>query len=353
MEKWFSEILLKWYGIHKRDLPWRHVKDPYKIWLSEVILQQTQVVQGHDYYLKFLKRFPGVRQLASANEDEVLKLWQGLGYYSRARNLLKAAQQIMREHKGKFPESYLQIRALPGIGEYTAAAISSFSFNQAYAVLDGNVYRVLSRIFGIDLPIDTPDGKRLFRDLAARLLDQKRPAEYNQAIMEFGSQHCRPKQALCQGCPFSSRCSAFLSNNVYTLPKKAGRPKIRHRYLNYIVLLDHTGQVAIRRRDKKDIWQGLYEFILLETDKACNLSDILSASIPGVKTLHLAKHLHTSSLYKHQLTHQLLEARFYVFRIKKLNPKTTQIVQINKIGKFAFPRLLDKFLQDCELKEFI
>ena len=245
MEIWFSSGLLIWYKKNKRELPWRNETDAYKIWLSEIILQQTQVIQGTSYYLKFTKNYPKISQLANATEDEVLKMWQGLGYYSRARNLHATAKFIQKEHKGVFPANFNDIKALKGIGDYTAAAISSFAFNLPHAVVDGNVYRVLSRLFGIETPIDSGQGKKEFQLLATDLMDKKDPGQYNQAIMEFGSQYCKPNKPNCEACIFSSKCFAFKAEKVNEFPVKVKKIKIKNRYLNYVVLADKKQNVII------------------------------------------------------------------------------------------------------------
>ena len=217
----FAKRLIKWYNFNKRELPWRSTSDPYKIWLSEIILQQTQVNQGLSYYLKFVEEFQTVKDLAKAPADKVMKLWQGLGYYSRARNLHEAAKNIVNEHKGEFPKAYEDIRALKGVGDYTAAAIASIAYNLPYAVVDGNVYRVLSRIFGIETPIDSTSGKKEFNELANELLTKKNPADYNQAIMEFGALYCRPKNPDCTNCIFNDKCEAYRLNKINLLPVKS------------------------------------------------------------------------------------------------------------------------------------
>lgn len=362
MEKWFSEGLIAWYRLNKRDLPWRNEQDAYKIWLSEVILQQTQVAQGLNYYLKFTQTYPTVKNLAKASEDQVLKLWQGLGYYSRARNMHASAKMIVEQHKGVFPNSYEDIRKLKGIGDYTASAIASFAFNLPHAVVDGNVYRVLSRVFGIKTPIDSNAAKAEFQQLANELLNTKNPATHNQAIMEFGSQFCKPVKPDCENCIFCNRCFAFKHSQVQLLPVKAKKTKIRNRYFNYLVLIDPKQQVVLSRRNKGDIWQGLYEFQLLETMQQLEKEDLLTSK--EFKALRLQKHKLTfvSKVYKHILSHQHLYARFYVLHLHSplkasapqrdaapLNVKTP----LGKLNNFAFPRLIVKFLDDCELKEML
>lgn len=351
MELWFSLALIKWYKVNKRDLPWRHQNDAYFIWLSEIILQQTQVAQGLSYYNKFTQKYPKIGLLAKASEDEVLKLWQGLGYYSRARNLHATAKHIDSEKKGVFPDNFEDIKALKGVGDYTAAAIASFGFNLPHAVVDGNVYRVLSRIFGIQTPIDTSNAKKEFQNLANLLLNKKEPALHNQAIMEFGSQYCRPSNPDCQNCIFNARCFAFNNNMVAVLPVKIKKVKIRKRYFNYLVIADKNNHVLINRRGKNDIWEGLYEFNLIETPE--ETLALMLFSDEKFKTLTTKKFtvLHVSALYKHILTHQHLFARFYVLKISSTHKKDAIVCSLQNLDNLAFSRLTEKFLDDCVLKE--
>jgi len=257
-----SIILQEWYAVNKRDLPWRHTKDPYLIWVSEIILQQTRVAQGLDYYNRFVGRFPNIRSLAEAEQVEVLKYWQGLGYYSRARNLHETAIDICRRWNGIFPERYDDILALKGIGEYTAAAIASLAWNLPYPVVDGNVYRVLGRLFTIETPIDTGKGKKEYRELATLLMPPEQAGLHNQAMMEFGALQCIPQTPDCETCPLSGSCFGYASGNPQQYPVKQNKTKIRNRYLHYFIIL-HGTDTFIRRRSEKDIWEGLYEFPLL------------------------------------------------------------------------------------------
>ncbi|MBA3682270.1 MAG: A/G-specific adenine glycosylase [Bacteroidetes bacterium] len=353
MENWFSRGLITWYKTNKRDLPWRNHKDPYKIWLSEIILQQTQVIQGTSYYLKFTQKYPKIGQLAAAKEDEVLKLWQGLGYYSRARNLHAAAKVVNDSHKGVFPSKYEDIKALKGVGDYTAAAISSFAYNMPYAVVDGNVYRVLSRLFGIETPIDSGTGKKEFQQLATELLDKKEPGQHNQAIMEFGSQFCKPVNPDCPNCIFNAKCVAFKNKQVNELPVKAKKTKVRDRFLNYVVLIDKKNEIYLNRRVAGDIWQGLYEFLLIESDKEITTPQLLNHKKVKEAAGEKFKLLHTSKLYKHVLSHQHLYARFYVVKTSISLSKTQTKTTLNNLTDFAFARLSEKFLNDCELKEIV
>lgn len=290
----FVNKLEKWYAQNRRELPWRDTHDAYRIWISEIILQQTRVSQGYGYYLRFVERFPDVRSLACASEDEVLLLWQGLGYYSRARNLHKAAQMVCSEFEGRFPSTLSEIRRLPGIGDYTAAAIASFAFGEAVAVLDGNVYRVLSRYLGIDTSIDTTRGKHEFTALANEMLDHRHPALYNQAIMDFGALVCLP-HALCEVCPLCESCQAFREDKVSLLPVKSRVTQVRELYLIYIYTRAE-GHILLHRRGMKDIWKGLYE----------PLSEM--PPVPSSPRL-LRKGV------RHQLTHRNILADFYLWEL--------------------------------------
>ena len=276
----FRTILLAWYDAHQRDLPWRRTTDPYRIWISEVILQQTRVKQGLGYYERFIERFPDVHALASAPGDEVMRYWQGLGYYSRARNLHTGAKQIVDNFNGVFPADYADIRSIRGVGEYTAAAIASFSFRLPYAVVDGNVYRVLSRLLGIDEPIDTTSGKKYFARMADELLDQTAPDRYNQAIMEFGALQCVPVSPDCSVCPLMESCAAFAAGRVSELPVKIGKTRVRSRWFNYF-MIRYASKTWIRRREEGDIWSHLYEFPLLETDHSVNWAQLIETDLYG------------------------------------------------------------------------
>lgn len=346
----FAKRLLKWYKINKRELPWRGISDPYKIWLSEIILQQTQVVQGLNYYLKFVKHYPNVKMLAKAPSDEVMRHWQGLGYYSRARNLHEAAKMVANKHKGMFPETYNEIRELKGVGDYTAAAIASLAYNLPHAVVDGNVYRVLSRVFGVRLPIDSSSGKKYFQKLADELLPKKEVADHNQAIMEFGALYCRPVNPDCPNCIFNDKCVAFQKQIVNELPFKAKKTKVRDRYFNYVVFR-YKNDLYIRKRTKKDIWQDLYEFYLIESDKKLKPGSILKSKefsqIISLKNVVLGS---VSRDYKHVLSHQNLHTIFYLVELKSpLNTKLLKKVNIASIHKYALPRLIEKYLKDEDI----
>lgn len=346
----FGQKLIKWYKINRRDLPWRRTSDPYKIWLSEIILQQTQVIQGLSYYHKFSENYPTVKHLANAPIDEVMKLWQGLGYYSRARNLHETAKYIHTYYKGVFPKTYPEIRELKGVGDYTAAAIASMAYNLPHAVVDGNVYRVLSRVFNIDLPIDTGEGKKYFQNLADELLPKKHAAEYNQALMEFGALYCRPSNPDCAHCVLMEHCGAFANDKVSELPVKSKKTKVTDRYLNYFVFT-HKQFIYISKREKKDIWQGLYEFYLVETAKRTGSETILKQK--EIKQIVPAKNFTVKSVskeYKHILSHRQLFAKFYHLEIKKaFSDKRLIKVKIKDINKYAFPRLIERYLKDTQL----
>lgn len=339
----FSGILSQWYAINKRDLPWRSTVNPYHIWLSEIILQQTRVEQGLPYYLKFIDTFPVVADLANADEDLVLKLWQGLGYYSRARNLQFSAKLILSEFGGNFPDNHADILKLKGVGPYTAAAISSFSFGLPFAVLDGNVIRVLSRVFGIQTPFDTAAGKKQFQKLAQELLDKKKPAEYNQAIMEFGALQCVPKSPKCNDCPIVNDCIAFNTNTVSLLPVKSKKLKVKSRFLHFLVV-NKNNEVLIGKR-KSGIWQGLYEFPFLEFDENLNEKSVLKSPLwinffkDSVKQISSI-----SEVYIHKLSHQKIHAKFWEIDVNSFRSFDFKIVKCNELQKYPVSSLIEKYL---------
>lgn len=341
-----SSILIDWYNINKRDLPWRNTTSPYLIWLSEVILQQTRVDQGYSYFNKFAEKYPSVELLANAEEDEVLKLWQGLGYYSRARNLHFAAKFIVNEYNGVFPSIYKDVLSLKGIGEYTAAAIVSFAYNQPYAVVDGNVYRVLSRVFAIDEPIDSGSGKRLFNELAMTLLDKSNAALHNQAIMEFGALQCTPVSPDCVNCPASTLCLAYARGEVSRYPVKVGKIKNRNRYFNYFDI--RVGDfMYLHKRANKDIWQGLYELPLVESDKDL-IGDELYGEV-GFRNLFPKGELRIRYItkMKHVLSHQTIYATFYQVEIPEnllMNERYLKI-KISDVDLYPVSRLSHKYLE--------
>jgi A/G-specific adenine glycosylase len=346
LKKTFPALLLKWnHEQNARQMPWKGEKDPYKIWLSEIILQQTRVEQGLNYYNSFVRTFPSVHQLAKAPDEKVFKLWEGLGYYTRCRNLIATARYISKDLKGKFPDTYEDIKALKGIGPYTAAAISSFAFNLPYAVVDGNVFRVLSRVFGIDLPVDSTEGKKFFTALAEELLDKKQPGIYNQAIMDFGAVICKPALPLCNTCVFKKTCYAFTHNRVNELPVKEKKILIRKRWFYYLVL-EYRDEIAISQRIEKDIWQQLYEFPLVEAEQEQTQKIILKkAEQKGwlVKTSYDI--ISISGIFKQQLSHQLIAGQFIKVVIKK-KPSGQGFLWLKKeqVKKYAFPQFINQYL---------
>ena len=346
--KYISHKLTGWYINNKRDLPWRDISDPYRIWISEIILQQTRVNQGLSYYNRFIERFPNVSTLSEANEDEVLKHWQGLGYYTRARNLHKAAQQIMSDFNGTFPSSHSGILQLSGIGVYTAAAISSFAYNEPYAVVDGNVYRVLSRLFGIQTPIDSSAGKKEFSNLAQNLLSKTQPGIHNQALMEFGALQCVPVSPDCGNCPLQSVCVSFDMNIVTLLPVKSKKIKSTNRYFNYLYI-QYQGITFLQKRVANDVWKNLFEFPLIESDHLISTSeltdnDIFKSLMVGIDEVDIHK---TTNPMKHILSHRVIFAQFISIKISNQNDALKQFIQIplKEIDRFAVSRLMELFLE--------
>jgi len=305
----FATTLLSWYRYHRRDLPWRQTRDPYKIWLSEVILQQTRVAQGLPYYLAFIEQYPTVNDLAAASEQEVLRLWQGLGYYSRARNLLRCARLVVNEYTGKFPQSYSQLLQLPGVGDYTAAAIASIAFKESVPVVDGNVFRVLSRVFGIREDIAAAASRKVFKKRSSLEMGQAPPDLYNQAIMEFGALQCTPNQPGCKDCPLSSGCYAFTNNCQTRLPVKSKKVKVRDRFFYYLVIRSGSSYL-LNKRTNKDIWQGLYDFYLLEQGNETDPLKLLEQNLPKLNGMGDLQVGEPSVVYQHKLSHQNISAQF-------------------------------------------
>jgi len=343
----FSIALLKWYSHYKRELPWRGENDPYKIWVSEIILQQTRIAQGWNYYLRFVERFPTIISLANAEEDEVLKYWQGLGYYSRARNLHAGAKHIVNQHNGKFPHQYEDILKIKGVGEYTAAAIASFAFNLPYPAVDGNDFRVLTRIFGIHTPIDTNTGKKESTVLANQLIDRKQAGIFNQAIMDFGALQCTPVNPNCESCCFNTSCIARQKNLQSVLPIKSQKIKMRTRYFYYLYIR-YQGNTIIQKREKKDIWKGLYEFPLIESEKELSIDEILS-DVFLKKLLKNCTHKveNISPTYKHQLTHQLIVAQFITLAVTKgkfFVDTPLLFIPESELKNYPVSRLMERFL---------
>jgi len=339
----FSTLITSWYRLNARDLPWRATENPYYIWLSEIILQQTRVDQGMNYYHKFVKHYPTIADLANATEDEVLNDWQGLGYYSRARNLQTAAKYIMEELDGKFPTDYNTIRSLKGVGDYTAAAIASFAFNEVQAVVDGNVYRLLSRYFDIETPIDSTAGKKEFKALADELIDPKNPAEHNQAIMEMGALICTPKNPSCEICPLRDGCLAKANNKIDLLPVKSKKTKVRNRYFNYLHIVK-DGKTIVHKRGPKDVWQGLYDFPLIElkSDRALQPTDLKKFGSSEAEMCFETKHI---------LSHQRIYARFWKITNVNLDVfgSDYNIISIEELGDYPMPQLLIRYLENEEL----
>jgi A/G-specific adenine glycosylase len=343
MNQEFSRILRDWYRKNGRNLPWRTTRDPYKIWLSEIILQQTRVDQGLPYYLRFIEAFPRIEQLAAAPEDEVLRLWQGLGYYSRARNLQSAAKQVVSEFNGQFPADFISIKSLKGIGDYTASAIASFAFDLPHPVLDGNVYRFLSRFAGIETPIDSTDGKKAFASLAAELFDPQHAAEHNQAMMEMGALVCKPANPNCDDCPFSMACHAYIYGKTADLPVKGKKTKVRKRYLHYF-LLSHQGSFLIRKRSGKDIWTGLYELPLIETEQPISVPDPeLRQLLPDIRYRQIGKMVHL----RHLLSHQELQVRFWHLECTTMpHLAGYKVIPEQSAGEFGFPQLIIRYFRE-------
>lgn len=339
-----SVKLISWYKKNQRDLPWRKTKDPYKIWLSEIMLQQTQVAQGLSYYLKFTESFPTIKDLAKAPEDKVMRLWQGLGYYSRARNLHATAKRVAKDYKGIFPKTYDEIKLLKGVGDYTAAAIASIAYDLPHAVVDGNVYRVLSRLFNIATPINSTQGKKEFQLLADELLNHKQAALHNSALMEFGALVCRPQNPQCETCVVQSHCLAFKNNTVSSLPVKEKTIKIKDRHFHYFIF-NYKDYVYVSKRTEKDIWQNLYEFHLIETAKK-ESEQLVLKSKRLEKFMKGAKLLKVTPLKKHILSHQHLHSTFYEVKIDKaISHKSLMKVKRNELNKIALPQLIVKYLQ--------
>jgi A/G-specific adenine glycosylase len=344
-------LLEKWYRENKRDLPWRGTASPYHIWLSEIILQQTRVSQGLEYYNRFVEKYPSVHELADAPMDEVLKMWQGLGYYTRARNLHDTARVIVRDHQGAFPRKYEELLRLKGIGSYTAAAIASMAFKEPVALVDGNVYRVLSRLFGIDSPIDATAGKKVFEKLAARLLDPEKPDIHNQAVMEFGALVCLPKNPDCGRCILSDVCIARKEGKTSFLPVKKGKGKARERHFYYL-FVQFNESTLLHKRTGNDIWNSLYEFPLIESDHPLPYETIVShpvwkalAGNGKMKTMGKAR------IYNHKLTHQKLHCTFYRIRIDRppdLENLHFSEVSLFRLPEYAVPRIIDKYLADLK-----
>jgi len=353
----FSNTLIRWYLENKRDLPWRKTDNPYLIWLSEIMLQQTRVAQGTPYFLSFVSNFPTVFDLAEANEEQVLKLWQGLGYYSRARNLHKTAQYIATELSGVFPDNYIDLLKLKGVGEYTAAAIASFSYNEAVPVVDGNVFRILSRYFDVETDIASASAKKEFAALAFELMPKDNPALFNQAIMEFGALQCVPKSPNCGICVFNSSCAALQKKKVNQLPVKSKKLKVRNRYFNYLVVADDKENTIIQKRTAKGIWHNLYEFPLIETEKEENfdcmaaliITDFFRENDPSPASLRDEQPKQIISILEynpdsiiHKLSHQHLHIKFWKVQVKGTIENG---INAATLKTFPFPIVIHNFIE--------
>jgi len=347
----FSKTLNIWYLKNKRDLPWRKTRNPYTIWLSEIILQQTKVSQGTPYFLKFINKYPNVSSLAKAREGDILKLWQGLGYYSRARNLHKTAIYICENNKGIFPNNHKDLLKLYGVGDYTASAIASICFNEATATIDGNVFRLLSRKFGIFTPIDSTVGFKEFKSLAQILLDKDNPGNHNQALMEFGALICTPKIPKCNECPFSTSCYGKNNHAIEQLPQKSKKVKIRKRYFNYLVFQNQSNRTVISPRNGKDIWKNLYEFPLIESMSEIDFENLAGdetfQSLLAKKDYHISKY--NEKPLKHKLTHQHLYCTFWIIHT---NLKKNKSIAWEKLNTFAVPTLIQNFIDNYKKSDY-
>ena len=357
MREDFWDLLSKWYTQNKRDLPWRQTREPYAIWLSEVILQQTRINQGLDYYLRFLEAYPDVFSLAKASKDEVYRLWQGLGYYNRADNLMKTAKQIAETYNGKFPADLQQLKSLPGIGDYTAAAIASISFDLSAPVVDGNVYRVLSRIFGIKTPIDTSQGKKEFTEKAAALMQHHPPAVFNQAMMEFGALHCLPANPDCENCIFRKTCVAFSKGKQMDFPVKRSKTKVRDRHIYYFVIQtsDKEPKFFIKKRENRDIWRNLYDFPSVESAKALSNPEeaLTTAQKQGLFSFQKYKVGTVSKKYEHKLSHLRIFATFIPIILseepKKEPENSLLLISQSTLNKYPVPQLIVRYMQDYKI----
>ena len=345
-----QDTLINWYEENHRDLPWRNNPSPYEVWISEVILQQTRVNQGMDYYLHFTKKWPTVNDLAQASEEEVLKMWQGLGYYSRARNLHHCAKQVVEQYKGEFPSDFEKLKQLKGIGNYTSAAIASIAYNLPHAVVDGNVYRVLSRLFDINTPININEGQKLFAQLADELLNRNQPGLHNQALMEFGALQCTPKNPNCLLCPLQAQCLAFAHQTVMLRPVKLAKTKISTRYFNYLILRINDG-LYLHKRSDNDIWKNLYDFPCIESQKPMTVEEVIASET----FLQLIENnpftiIKSSPIFTHKLTHRTILAHFIEIKLEKelLQIQTNDLflARETELGSFPIPRLIDLYLNN-------
>ena len=344
------DTLINWFAENRRDLPWRHNPTPYQVWLSEIILQQTRVNQGWDYYLRFVEKWPSVNDLANATEEEVLKMWQGLGYYSRARNLHQCAKQIVEHYGGHFPADFEKLKQLKGIGDYTAAAIASIAFDLPHAVVDGNVYRVLSRLFDIDTPININEGQTDFAKIADDLLNREQPGLHNQAMMEFGALQCTPKNPNCLLCPLQAQCLAFANQTVMQRPVKLQKLKVTTRYFNYLVFR-MEGNVYLHKRSGNDIWKNLYDFPCIESENPMTVEEVIASEkfqqLIENKSFTIIK---TSPTFTHKLTHRTIIAQFIEIKLEekllRIETKELFLTPETDLGNFPIPRLIDLYLNN-------
>ena len=339
-----TSSLLTWYDKHQRALPWRSTQDPYHIWLSEIILQQTRIEQGLSYYLKFIDIFPKVQDLADAKDDDVMKAWQGLGYYSRARNLLHTARRISNEFEGKFPNSAKELQKLKGIGPYTAAAIASFAFKEVVPVVDGNVYRFITRLYGISTPIDTPQGHKEVLAVAQELISEKEPDVFNQAIMDFGSTHCKAKRPMCGECPFQEQCVAFANDTISLLPLKSKKTKVLTKHLYYLIL-SHNDKILVKKRPNSGIWSNLHDFPLFESDQPVEIEkvvDSFKSKYPGLKSVSKV-----SEPIQHALSHRKMFVNFIEATSNSLeskeDSKDTFAQAKTEMEKLAVPKVIENY----------
>ena len=343
----FSQKILLWYAKNKRTLPWRRTRDPYRIWLSEIMLQQTKVAQGLPYYLKFTEQFPTVNDLASASEERVLKLWQGLGYYSRARNLHATAKMVVSDYGGIFPQTYNELLELKGVGDYTASAIASICFDEPEPVVDGNVYRVLSRFYGAEFPINSTKGIGFFKELAREVMDVGNVRDYNQGIMEFGAMQCAPKNPNCSNCPLNDGCIALQKNKISELPVKINKTKVKNRFFNYLVFTDPNNRTLLQQRKGKGIWQNLWEFPLLETIERINISELETKyeMIVSVDDMPDIYQFNQKDII-HKLSHQHLHTKFWVFKTKI---DLIDGIGFNTLHKYPVPVLIADFIKTFKI----
>ncbi len=351
MKKSFTQILMDWHRHQNdREMPWKGEKKPYRIWLSEIILQQTRVEQGMGYYHRFIEQYPTIQDLAGAPDQQVFKLWEGLGYYNRCRNLLFTAREIVQQRNGIFPDTYEELLALKGVGPYTAAAIASFAYNLPYAVVDGNVYRVLARYCGIDTPSDSTEGKKIFNDLADQMLDKNEPALYNQAIMDFGATVCKPMAPLCSACPLQNGCAALATGKVNQLPVKEKTLQRRTRFFNYFIL-EYRQKIWVQQRTAKDIWQNLFEFYLVESEKQIRWDiPLIQNWLKDQLNIRDAIVLNKAEPVVQQLTHQQIKGQFIHIQLKQkpASLKTGDWENAARVQELAFPKLINSYLQQLK-----